>query len=105
MPSGGGGEATPGTNFSDITLTKTSLKKKELVYHRLPCHSPSTKKAREGDQLRKLEAETLEEAMKELCFLVYSKWLAQLAFLYSTDHMPRAGIYHSQCAGPSDITH
>lgn len=67
----------------------------EFVYHRLLCQSPSTKKARAGAKVRELETETFAEGIRELFLLHYSKRLAQLAFLYNTNHMPKAGITHS----------
>lgn len=92
---------TPSINFSDKSLTKTSMKKRGLVYHRLLCQSPSTKKARAGAEVRELEVETLAEGIKELCLLRYSKWLAQLAFSYCTDHMPSDDITHSVLQHPT----
>ena len=96
-----GENLTPNTNFSDKSLSKTSLKKRGFVYQRLSFQSPSTKKTRAGAQVRDLEAETLAEGIKELCLLCYSKWFAHLAFLYCADHMPRAGITHSVLDHPT----
>lgn len=55
-------------------------------------YSPSPKEIRTGGRGRNLEIGTKTEAMEERCLLIYSLWIALLAFLYSPGWGPGVAL-------------